>query len=112
MQHLNLVYDFYDNRLPIDLKNLFTFSSDIHITNIKLNSARKKFIHIPRIKTVTYGKQSIKFHCAKLWNDKFKNGISIDKNESHNVSINHIQNNFHLKRILKKHFLYSYTIEV
>ena len=29
-----------------------------------------------------------------------------------NVSINHIQNNFHFKRILKKHFLYSYTIEV
>ena len=37
LQHL--VYDFYDNRLPIDLKNLFTFSS--HITNIELNIARK-----------------------------------------------------------------------
>ena len=24
---------FYDNRLPKDLKNLFTFSSDIHTTN-------------------------------------------------------------------------------
>ena len=54
LQHLNLVYDLYDNRLPIDLKNIFTFSSDIHNANIELNSARKKFIHIPRIKTVTY----------------------------------------------------------
>ena len=50
LQHLNLVYDFYDNRLPIDLKNLFTFNSDIHNTNIELNSVRQKFIHI---KTVT-----------------------------------------------------------
>ena len=41
LQHLNLVYDFYDNRLPIDLKNLFTFSSDIHNTNIELNSTQK-----------------------------------------------------------------------
>ena len=47
LQHLNLVYDFYDNRLPIDFKKLFTFSSDIHNTNIELNSTRKKFIHYP-----------------------------------------------------------------
>ena len=31
LQHLNLVYDFYDNRLPIDLKNLFTFLAVIFI---------------------------------------------------------------------------------
>ena len=39
LQHLNLVYDFYDNCFPIDLKNVFTFSSYIHNTNIELNSA-------------------------------------------------------------------------
>ena len=36
LQQLQLVYDFYDNRLPKHLKNLFTFSSDIHTTNFKL----------------------------------------------------------------------------
>ena len=58
LQHLNLVYDFYDNRLPIDLKKSFTFSSDIHITNIELNSTRKNFIHIPRTKAVMAKNQS------------------------------------------------------
>ena len=46
LQHLNLVYDFYDNRLPTDLKNLFNFSSVVRITNMELNSAHKNFIHI------------------------------------------------------------------
>ena len=110
LQQLQLVYDFYDNRLPKDWKNLFTFSSDIHTTNFKLQSAYKNFIHIPGIKTVTYGNKSIKFHCAELWNDKLKNGISIDGDVSHNVAISKIHNRYKLKRILQKHFLHSYNI--
>ena len=109
-QQLKLVYDFYDNRLPTDLKSLFIFSSDIHTTNFELNSARKNFIHIPSIKTVTYGNKSIKFHCAELWNEKFKNGIAIDEDVNHNVKVNQIHNVSHFKRVLKKHFLYSYTM--
>ena len=89
-QQLKLVYDFYDDNLPTDLKSLFTLSSNIHTTNLELNSARKNFIHIPSIKTVTYGNKSIKFHCAELWNNKFKNGISIDEVVNHNVNINQI----------------------
>ena len=34
-QQLKLVYDFYNNVLPTDLQNLFTFSSDIHTTNLQ-----------------------------------------------------------------------------
>ena len=105
LQQLQLVYDFYDNRL----QNLFTFSSDIHTTNFKLKSAYENFIHIPGIKTVTYGNKSIKFHCAELWNDKLKNGISVDDDVSH-VAISKIHNRYKFKRILQKHFLHSYNI--
>ena len=110
LQQLQLVYDFYDNRLPKDLKNLFTFSSDIHTTNFKLKSAYKNLIHIPGIKTVNYGNKSINFHCAELWNDKLKNGISIDDDVSHNVAVSKIHNRYKFKRILQKHFLHSYNI--
>ena len=109
-QQLKLVYDFYENRLPTDLKGLFILSSDIHTTNLELNSARNNFIHIPSIKTVTYGNKSIKFHCAELWNKKFKNGIVINNDVNHNVKIEQIHNVLHFKRVLKKHFLHSYTV--
>ena len=110
-QQLKLVYEFYDNLLPTDLQTLFTFSSDIHTTNFVLNSARKNFVHIPSINTVTYGNKSIKYHCAELWNEKFKNGITIDSEVKNNVSIDQIFNVSHFKRILKKHFIHRYTLE-
>jgi hypothetical protein len=110
-QQLKLVYEFYNNVLPTDLQNLFSSSSDIHSTNLKLKSVYKKLLFIPRIKTVTYGNKSIKYHCAELWNNTFKNGISIDKNVKNNVAVDQIHNVFQFKRLLKKHFLYSYTLE-
>ena len=36
-QQLKLVYDFYNNVLPTDIQHLFTFSRDIHTTNLQLN---------------------------------------------------------------------------
>ena len=111
LKQLELVFDFYNNSLPTDLKNLFILCSDIHTTNMELNSAHKDVIHIPSIKTVTYGNKSIKFHCAELWNEKFKKGISIDANVSHNKSIDKIYNASHFKKTLKKHFLHGYTLE-
>ena len=58
---------------------MFIFSSDIYTTSFELNSFRKRLLHIPHIKTVTYGNKSLKFHCAELWNDSFRNGISIEQ---------------------------------
>ena len=80
-------------------------------TNLSLISTQKNLLHIPRIKTVTYGNKSIKFHCAKLWNDTFKKGIAIDNKIKNNVGLDKILNNQHLKRTLKKHYLYSYSLE-
>ena len=78
LHQLKLVFEFYEQVIPTDLQNLFTFSRDIHTTNLVLRSARKNFLYIPAIKTSTYGYRSTKFHCAKLWNDTFRNGIAID----------------------------------
>ena len=109
-QQLKLVYEFIKNDFPTDLQNLFTLSSDIHKHN--LNSVYKQLLHIPRIFTVTYGNKSIKFHCAKLWNDTFKNnGIVIDNDVNKNICVNQIHNINQFKRILKKHFIYKYSME-
>ena len=105
-QQLRLVYDFYNNVLPIDLQNLFVFTSDIH--TYQLTSIRKNLLHIPRIMTTTYGIKSLKYHCAEIWNDTFKKGIAIDNNNKNNISLNKIHTIFQFKNILKKHFLYIY----
>ena len=106
LHQLNVVYQFYNKVIPLDLQKLFIFNSDIHTTNLQLNSTRKNLLHIPSIKTVTYGNKSIKFLCANLWNDTFKNGIAIDKYKKNNVTMDKILNKSHLKKTLKKHFLY------
>ena len=111
LHQLKLVFEFYEQVIPTDLQNLFTFSRDMHTTNLVLRSARKNFLYIPAIKTSTYGYRSMKFHCAKLWNDTFKKSIDIDGIEKNNVSLSQLRNKSHLKMTLKKHFLYNYTLE-
>ena len=74
LQQLKVVYDFQDKTLPDDLMDLFRLSSNVHSTNQTLNSALNNLIHIPKIKTVSYGNHSIRYHCAKIWNQMFRNG--------------------------------------
>ena len=112
MNQLKVVYDFYDKKLPDDLMSLFVLSSTVHATNQVLNSALNSLIHIPGFDTVTYGKNSIKYHCAKLWNDMFPTGfIQIDdrhKKESH-IHLSKINSIHYFKKVLKKHFLFKYS---
>ena len=57
------------------------------------------------------GTESIPICCADLWNDAFKkNGIAIDKDVKKNVSLDQIFNVHQFKRILKKHYLFSYSL--
>ena len=109
---LKVVYDFYDKKLPDDLMSLFVLSSNVHSTNQVLNSAINNLIHIPAFDTVTYGKNSIKYHCAKLWNDMFPTGfIQIDdkrKKDSH-IHLSKINSIHYFKKVLKKHFLFKYS---
>ena len=55
---LKLVYDYFMNNLPIDLTSLFSLSSEVHTTNLDLNSARKNLLRISKINTKTYIKQT------------------------------------------------------
>ena len=83
-----------------------------HSTNQVLNSALNNLIHIPRFDTMTYGRNSIKYHCAKLWNDMFPTGfIQIDddrKKDSH-IHLSKINSIHYFKKVLKKHFLFKYS---
>ena len=101
---------FLNNSLPIDLRSLFRLASDVHTTSREMNSVVNNLIYIPRFKTITYGKDSLRYQCAKLWNDTFKTGdiqISTDKRKQ----LTKICNVKFFTEILKKHFLYSYTVE-
>ena len=108
---LKLVYDYFSNNLPTDLTSLFSLTSEVHTTNLDLNSARKNLLHISKINTETYGNKSIKHHCATLWNETFINGIEINSDPHKNLSVTDIRNSHHLKRILKKHYLFKYSME-
>jgi hypothetical protein len=108
-QQLKLVFEFHKNTLPTDLLNMFELNSDFH--NYETISSFKHFLHIPKICTVTYGNKSIKYHCPILWNSIVKKYIAIDNKVENNVALNQIFNVYQFKRTLKKHFIYTYTLE-
>ena len=112
MSHLRLEYDFLNDRLPIDLMSLFRLSSDVHTTSRVMKSTVNRLIYIPNFNTITYGKDSIRYQCAKLWNLKFKTGyITVDADQSKNVKLTNITTVRAFKMTLKIHFLYSYTVQ-
>ena len=91
VNQLKVVYDFYEKKLPDDLMSLFILSSNVHSTNQALNSAINNLIHIPSFDTITYGRNSIKFHCAQLWNNMFPTGfIQIDADRTKDVHLTKI----------------------
>ena len=113
MQQLKIVYDFLNNSLPSDLMSLFIRSSDIH-PNFELNSSINNLLYIPRISTTTYGIKSIRYHCAKLWNDTFKNGNLQVKNlqeKNSHICLNKIKSVHNFKNAFKKHIMYQYSVD-
>ena len=48
--------------LPSDLMSLFTLSSVVHTLSRELNSAVNSLLYIPKVKTKTYGLDSIRFN--------------------------------------------------
>ena len=105
-QQLKLVFDFFTNMLPTDINGLFVSDGAVHDHN---NRHSQYLLHIPEIHTTNYGNKSIKFHCPMVWNSTVRQGIPISTNKS--VPIELIHNTFQLKRTLKKHFLYTYTLD-
>ena len=109
-EQLKLVNDFYCERLPLSLMTLFQLNRDVHTTNYTLNSTYNNLLHIPSFNTMTYGKKSLKYHCAKLWNLTFKHGI-IPVSPDKNVKLTEIETKNHFKKVLKMHFLYLHSLE-
>ena len=109
---MKLVRDFYDNSLPLDLSTIFQLSKDVHTTNITLNSAHNDLLFIPSYKSMTYGKKSIKYHCPKLWNETFKNGIiQVDSDRGKDVKLSSIETVNSFKNTMKKYYLYKYSLD-
>ena len=112
MSQLSIVYDFLNNKLPNDLTNLFQLSSDVHTVPRELNSTVNSLLYIPKVKTTTYGLDSTRYHCPKLWNTIFKKGeINIDNDKTNNIKLTKIRTKKYFNRTMKKHFLHSYTID-
>ena len=106
MQQMLLLYGFLQNSLPTDLNKLFRLNENVH------SHVTRQTFHIPRIGSLTYGKNSIRFRGPELWNAMFKVGIIIDKTVKNNVTMNQIHSTFQFKGVLKKHFFYSYSLEL
>ena len=88
MSQLKIVYDFQNSCLPTDLMSLFQLSSDVHTTHRELNSTVNNLLYIPKAKTTTYGLQSIRYQCPKLWNEVFKKGfIQVDNDKKKQYKI-------------------------
>ena len=105
MQLILPLYGFLQNSLPSDLKKLFRLTDNVH------RHATRQTFHVPSICTSTYGKNSITFRGPELWNLMFKFGIPIDKTLKNNVKFDQIHSISQFKRVLKKHFFYSYSLE-
>ena len=59
-----------------NLMHLFKLSSEVRINSLEsLNSIDKKLLYIPKFKTVTYGKNSLRYYGPTLWNKTFKTGV-------------------------------------
>ena len=111
LSQLRLVYDFVAGQLPVDLMTLFRLSSDVHPGHA-LTSSANSLIHIPTINTKTYGNQSVKYSCARLWNETFRTGsVQVCGDRNKNILLSKIRNVYNLKNALKRHYLYGYTLD-
>ena len=110
LSQLKIVYDFHNSCLPSDLMTLFQLSSDVHTTHRELNSSGNNRLYIPKAKTSTYGLQSLRYQCPKLWNEVFKKGfIQVDNDKKSIIKISDIRSKKGFNNVLKKYFLHSYT---
>ena len=110
---LKLIYDFQYTTLPTDLMQLFQLSSEVRTNAFdSLNSIDKKLLYIPKFNTVTYGKQSLRYFCPKLWNETFKTGvISVSDVQKKNIPMSKIKSIHNFINALKRHYLYIYSLK-
>ena len=110
LSQLRLAHNFLNDRLPTDLMSLFILRSDVDRTSRIMKSKINRLFHLPTFNTITYGKDSISYKCAKLWNEKFKSGL-LNIDAVSKVKVECLTTNKAFNSTLKKHFLYSYTVD-
>ena len=111
LQQLKLVYDFHEESLPDELMSLFQLTNE-YSTNQVLRSEQNNLLLIPGFNSITYGTKSLKYHCAILWNQIFKNDlIYVDGNKDNNVKVSEIETKKRFNNVLKRHFLYKYSLD-
>ena len=89
-QQLKLIFEFKNNRLPLELQKLFKFTNQKH--SYETTSASKEFLFIPQINTVSHGNKSIKYRSPYLWNEICKNNPKALKSHLSKVNLLYIQN--------------------
>ena len=105
LQHLKLVYEYFSDILPPDICHYFTPASNL-CQNLRSTSSKCLFLH--PITTNYAGSLSIRHQCAILWNHYMTKHIPLD--EQNSFDINKICNVHQFKRLLKKHFRFTYTL--
>ena len=105
LQQLKLVYEYYNSLLPLDICQYFTPITDIHYN---LRSANNNCLFIDQIKTSYAGIKSLKYRSAILWNHFMANNILLDNNIK--FELNKVHNVYQFKRLIKKHFQFTYTL--
>ena len=93
--------------------HLFQLSSEVRINAFdSLNSIDKKLLYIPKFNTVTYGKQSLRYLCPKLWNETFKTGVILVSDiQKKNIPMSKIKTIYNFKNALKRHYFYTYSLD-
>ena len=79
-----------------------------------MNSSVNNLLYIPQVITTTYGIKSIKYHCAKLWNEFFKTGkiqVKDAQEKNSHISLSKIRSVHNFKNAVKKHFIHQYSVE-
>ena len=108
-QQLKIAYEYFENKLPDDLCQLFSKSNEMHTTDMSLASDRNNNLVIPNIKTEHSGRKSIKFQCPSLWNHFTSNKIQLTTDSC--LNFNKINGISHFKSLLKKHFKFTYSTQ-
>ena len=91
---IKFFYSYYNGTMPSSILPHFSITSSIH-DHITCNF---RVFHIPSINTIRFGKNSLRFACATIWNSFFKNLDNIENLSSW----------YKLKTLLRKKALESY----
>ena len=79
LNNILLVYDSLNDRLPLVLNNVYTYTKSIHDHNTR--SASKLKLTLPDVDTTTHGINSIAYQSVKIWNEFIDEYPSINLQE-------------------------------